>query len=158
VCVLAWVLKSIQIMWDMRPVPMPMLLQLELILLAAMVTIGGGYLGYLIYGTWITAYAVTDRRLLMAVGRQRDKMRNVTLADLAPARIVSRPRIGKMLLFLKVDWTAGSVSSQVWTFIESGKTDTWKRPWTPADAERVRQLIETARAKNAVPKRVIRAS
>ena len=154
----AFVGKTIQLVWGMRPDPMPVLLQSELTLLAVILAIGGGYLGYLIHRTWFTAYAVTDRRLLMAVGRRRDRIRNVALADLAPVRVVFRPRVGKMLLFCKLDWTKGSGSAQVWTFVESGEADTWKRPWTPFEAESAAKLIETARAKSSVPGRVVVAS
>jgi hypothetical protein len=156
VIIVTFVGKLIQLTWGVNPIPG--LLVLELTLLAALLAIAGGYIGRLIYRTWITAYAVTDRRLLMAVGRRRDKLRNVALTDLAPVRIQFVPRAGKMLHFLKLDWTAGTGSAQVWTFIESGEADTWKFPWTPAKPESVLQLIETARAKNAVPGRVVVAS
>ena len=102
---------------------MPVLLRLELLLFGAMLATGGSFLGLLIQRTWITAYAVTNQRLLMAVGRRHDKMRNVALADLAPVRIVFRRRVGKILFFYKINPTSSSGRAEVWTFLETGETD-----------------------------------
>jgi hypothetical protein len=88
-----------------------------------------------------TTYAVTTERLLMAVGPDRGQIREVTLAELGPARISRHRYYGRVLEFKR----RGPHSAlPVWTFLDGRKTDKWFAPWTPDDPEAVRQLIETA--------------
>jgi hypothetical protein len=138
--------RGFQLLLSVRTDPMPVLLELDLMVLAAMFAAGGGFLGFLLRRTWSTAYAVTDQRLLIAVGQRRDRIRNIALADLALVRIVARPRVGKMLFFYKIPPALRSGPAGVFTLLETAESLSWKPPWTPSDAESVGQVIETARA------------
>ena len=89
----------------------------------------------------MTTYAVTNQRLLMAVGPDRAQIRELTLAELGPVRIYYDRRYGRVLSFAK----RGPLNAaSVWTFLDSGRKDRWFDPWMVDDPEAVRQLIEAA--------------
>jgi len=118
--------------------PLPMFAKIELFA-------AGGLLMAPLY--WLgrearrTTYAVTNQRLLMAVGPDRAQIRELTLAELGPAQICYDRRYGRILSFGK----RGSLpAASVWKFLDSGKKDRWFDPWIVDDPEAVRQLIETA--------------
>jgi hypothetical protein len=70
---------------------LPVFLQLELIAWAGMFVVAGVFLGRGIWRLWNAAYAVTNHRLLVAVGADRDNLRTVALEALDPVRIVLLP-------------------------------------------------------------------
>jgi hypothetical protein len=123
----AWVfMKTL----GLQPAPLPLVLKIELVLVAAMFA----WVGYLLVSRllrgWKTAYALTDRRLLMAVGLSREKIRTVPLAELADVKTEYRPKVGKVLVLDRRG---------------SGHPNPEKLVWAVRDVERVRTLIEAAR-------------
>jgi hypothetical protein len=129
----------------------PVFLQLELIALAGMFVAAGVFLGGRIWRLWNTAYAVTNHRLLVAVGAGRENIRTVALEALDPVRIVLLPKSGKWLLFC-LRGTFDMPKEQrppVWKFLVSGQPDNRNSKWLVRDPERVRDLIETARTAKA---------
>jgi hypothetical protein len=113
-------------MQRLQTAPLPAVLELELALVAFMLVAVGWMLGMRIFRAWNTSYAVTDRRLLTALGLNRTQVRTVPLADLDTVKTEYRPKMGKVLLFHR---RGGSK-----TFI-----------WAVSDVEQVRKLIEAAR-------------
>jgi hypothetical protein len=131
--------------------PFPVFLRVELIVLAGMFVVAGLFLGCRIWRFWTTAYAVTDRRLFLAVGARRENMRTVALEALDPVRIVLGSRSAKWLRFC-LRGTSGVPKEQrppVWKFLVSGQPDNRNAGWLVRDPERVRDLIETARTAKA---------
>jgi len=107
--------------------PLPLVLELELVLVGFML-VGVGYmLGTRILRAWKTAYALTDRRLLTVVGWKRNQMRSVPLADLDAVKTEYRPKMGKVLLLRP-----------------RGASKPWV--WAVGDVNGVRHLIESARS------------
>jgi hypothetical protein len=125
----------------LQTAPLPPILELELVLVAAMFAAVGYLLGTRLFRAWNTAYAATDRRLLMAVGPNRTGIRTVLLADLDPVTTEYRPKVGKVLLFRR----RGPEHLPVWSFLETGQPDSWKPAWAVSDIDDVRKLIEAAR-------------
>jgi hypothetical protein len=112
----------------------------------------GVHLGCKIRRMFRTVYALTDRRLLIAVGPRRDKIRVVALSALAPVGFVRTPNSGLMLNFtVRGAVSPGQSQPPVWKFLESGQADTWSPRWLVRDPERVRQLIEDARERVSPP-------
>ena len=127
--------------------PFPVFLQLELIALAGLFIVAGVFLGRRVWRFWNTAYAVTDHRLLVAVGASRENMRAVALEALDPVRIVLGSRSGKRLRVC-LRGTSGMPRDQrppVWRFLVSGQPDNTNTMWLVRDPESVRDLIESAR-------------
>ena len=89
--------------------------------------------------------AITNQRLLMALGPDRGQIREVALTDLASVYVHYRRRYGyNALNFTK---RGQSTRMSVWAFVDSGKPDKWDSPWIPEDPLSVRQMIEDARVK-----------
>jgi hypothetical protein len=90
-------------------------------------------------------YAITNQRLLMALGPNRDQIREVALTDLASVQVHYRRRYG----YNALNFTKRGQSAQmpVWVFADSGRPDRWDSPWIPEDPQFVRRMIEDARAK-----------
>lgn len=87
-----------------------------------------------------TAYAITNQRLLVAVGAEREKIRTVDIRVLSPVRLSPSRQGGKVLFFS----VRGRES--VWTFLTSGKADKWRgQTWRVENPESLRQLIESIR-------------
>jgi hypothetical protein len=129
----------------------PVFLQLELIALAGMFIVAGVFLGRRVWRFWNTAYAVTDHRLLVAVGASRENIRTVTLEALDPVKVVLGSRSGKRLRVC-LRGTSGMPREQrppAWKFLVSGQSDKTNTMWLVRDPERVRDLIETARTAKA---------
>jgi hypothetical protein len=127
-------------------------LQLELIAWAGMFVVTGIFLGRWIWRLWTTAYAVTNHRLLVAVGARHENIRTVALEALDPVRIVLLPRSGKWLFF-SLRGTSGVPEEQrppVWKFLVTGQPDKRNARWLVRDPERERDLIETARTAKAM--------
>lgn len=102
-------------------------------------------------------YALTNRRLLAAVGPRRDNMRAVSLTDLAPVQVetitVGRHSID-VLYFrpLRKSHRFTLTDDPVWKSLNSGKTDKWMHSYWHVDVpESVRRLVESARTACAVP-------
>jgi hypothetical protein len=130
-----------------RTGPLPVYLQLELIVLAAMFVAAGIFLGRRIWRTWNTAYALTNQRLFAAVDAKREKVRTVALEALDPVRIVRLPKNGKGLAFC-LRGTAGMPREHrppVWKLLGSGQPAPGSAIWSVRDPIGVAQLIETAR-------------
>jgi len=111
--------------------PLPAYLQLELIALAGMFVAAGVFLGRRIWRFWNTAYAVTDHRLLVAVGESRENIRTVALEALDPVKVVPGSRSGKRLRVC-LRGTAGMPEEQrppVWKFLVSGQPDNRNAMW-----------------------------
>jgi hypothetical protein len=111
----------------LQTAPLPTALELELVLVAFMFVAAGYMLGTRIFRAWKTAYAVTDRRLLTALGLNCPQLRTVLLADLDAVKTEYRPKMGKVILFRR----RGGLQPFVWAV---------------SDVEQVRKLIETARS------------
>jgi hypothetical protein len=127
--------------------PLPVFLQVELIALAAMFATAGLFLGRRIWRVWKTTYGLSDRRLFMAVGAGREKVRVVALDALDPVRIVMGPKSSRWLLFCLRGTTAMPREQRppVWKFLVNGQPVKGSTMWRVRDLERVSQLIETAR-------------
>jgi len=110
----------------LQTAPLPRVLEFELVLVAIMLVAVAYMLGTRIFRAWKTAYAVTDRRLLTALGPDRSHIRSVLLADLDAVKVEYRPKMGKVLLFRR-----------------RGGLRPWV--WAVGDVDAVRQLIESAR-------------
>jgi hypothetical protein len=116
-------------MLALRKAPLAVLARLEVTGVAAVVAALSISVGIWMWRTWNTAYGLTDRRLLMAVGPKREKMRTLALGELDPVRIVLRTRAGKLLLFAKVllfclSGTTCIPNRQrppIWKFLEAGE-------------------------------------
>jgi hypothetical protein len=94
-----------------------------------------------------TAYALTSRRLLVAVGAQRDKMRAVELEALDPVQVVPSRKGGQALRFRRKGQDAGT---PVWTSLD-GRLDKWApRTWRVAEPEVIHQLVEAARTSSGL--------
>jgi hypothetical protein len=158
VCILAflYVFITVEIVRTSRIVaskvgPFPVFLQLELIALAGLFVVWGLFLGRRIWRIWNTAYAVTDHRLLVAVGSSRENIRAVSVEALDPVRIVLLSKAGKALSFC-LRGTYGMPKEQrppVWRFLVTGQPDNRNARWLVRDPESVRDLIETARTARA---------
>jgi hypothetical protein len=110
----------------LQTAPLPFVLEMELVLVAFMLLAAGYLLGKRIFRGWITAYAVTDHRLLMALGAHRDRIRSMPLDELDAVKTEYRPRMGKVLSFRRRGY------SKPWV-------------WVIGDVEQARNLIETSR-------------
>jgi hypothetical protein len=131
--------------------PFPVFLQLELMALGGLFIVAGVFLGRRIWRFWNTAYAVTDHRLLVAVGAGRENIRTVALDALDPVKIVPGSRSGKRLRVC-LRGTSGMPREQrppVWRFLVSGQPDKTNTMWLVRDPESVRDLIETVRTAKA---------
>jgi hypothetical protein len=97
-----------------------------------------------------TAYALTDRRMLLALGPQRKDIRAVALKALGRVQIVSRYGGGReLLLNLRRPERTFFGPKSVWTFLDTGETDKRATPYLRVDdPASVQQLLENAR--NAV--------
>lgn len=113
-------------MHRLQRAPLPLILEIELVFVAFMFLAAGYMLGTRIFRAWRTAYAVTDRRLLIAMGSNRHKIRSVPLAELNEVKTEYRPKMGKVLTFRR----RGGSKLLVWAV---------------SDVDGVRKLIETAR-------------
>ncbi len=89
-----------QLLMD-RAEPLPPFLAVELIVLLALCGIPGFFLLRQIRRTRSTAYALTDRRLFMAVGLRREKIRAVALSAIAPVGVVRISNRGKCCPFAR---------------------------------------------------------
>jgi hypothetical protein len=118
--------------------PLPVLSRIELFVVGALLI---SPLWFLSRHDRDTTYAVTNRRLLMAVGPDRRQVREVTLEALVPVQVRYRYRYGIVLDFRK---RGPGSRTPVWTFLDSGKPDKWYTPWSVDNPESVRQLIENA--------------
>lgn len=116
-------------MQGLEKAPLPPVLEFQLALVGVMLMAAGYLLGTRIFRAWTTAYAVTDRRLLAAMGRQ---CRTVPLAELDTIKTEYRPKMGKVLFFRR----QGAVRPIVWPV---------------SDVEQVRELIENARSAASSP-------
>jgi hypothetical protein len=131
--------------------PLPTFLAVEPIVLLGLCGIPGFFLLRQILRARSTAYALTDRRLFMAVGLRREKIRAVALAAIAPVGVVRHLKSGKVLSFCASGNESLPNGGQmpVWTFLTSGVTDKWTPVWNVRDPEYVQQLIESARTSAA---------
>ena len=88
-----------------------------------------------------TTYAVTNRRLLIAVGPARKQIRELTFAELGSVRVsYDRYGVGRILEFAK----RGPSGAPVWSFLDGGKPDKRFTPWKVDDPKAVQQLIKNA--------------
>jgi hypothetical protein len=135
-----------QLLMD-RAEPLPPFLEVELTVLLALCGIPGFFLLRQIRRARSTAYALTDRRLFIAVGPRREKIRTVALSAIAPVGVVRHLKSGKVLFFCARGNESLPNGGQmpVWTFLTSGVTDKWTPVWNVRDPEYVQQLIESAR-------------
>jgi hypothetical protein len=115
-------------MTRLRTAPFSAGLKVEVILVAFMFLALGYTLGRRVFRSWKTVYAVTDRRLWMALGPH--EIRSTPLAELDAVQTEYRPRTGKVLSFRLRD-------------------ESKPRVWAIKDAEKVRHLIESARSVTA---------
>jgi hypothetical protein len=94
-----------------------------------------------------TAYALTDQRVLMALGPRREDIRVVALKALGRVQIVNYRGRGKALLFNpRFPQHAFFGPKSIWTFPDTGETDTWATPyWRVHDPKSVQELLENAR-------------
>ena len=119
--------------------PLPVWAQMELIAAGCLPMLPLWWLGR---RARITTYAVTSRRLLMAVGPDRGGVLEVDLAVLGGVGVSRHRRYyGKVLNFSR---RAPSSNTPVWTHLDSGKPDKWYEPWVVDDPESIRKLIESA--------------
>lgn len=114
----------------MQAAPLPVVLKTELVLVGTMFATVGYLLISRLLRAWNTAYGLTDRRLLMAVGPSRHAIRTVSLAELDPVVTEYRPKVGKVLVVSR----RGACHPNPSRFV-----------WAVRDVEGVRKLIETAR-------------
>jgi hypothetical protein len=93
-----------------------------------------------------TAYALTDRRVLMTVGPRRQDIRSLPLTELGRVRIVPNRRL---LLSWRLPGQAPLGPRSIWTNPNNGKIDRWAPPyWRVSDPAAVQEMLESAR--NAV--------
>jgi hypothetical protein len=132
--------------------PLPVLLQLNLAVLAALFAAAGIYIGNKSWRIWNTAYGLSDRRLFMAIGSGREKIRVVALEALDPVKVVLLARRGKWLRFC-LRGTASMPTEHrppVWKFLMTGQPAEGAGRWHVSDPEGVRQMIESARTAGKV--------
>ncbi len=132
--------------------PLPALLQAELAVLAAMFAAAGIYVGNKSWKIWNTEYGLTDRRLFMAIGSGREKIRVVALDALDPVKIVLLARRGKWLRFC-LRGTASMPAEHrppVWKYLMTGQPAEGAGRWHVPDPEGILQMIETARTADKV--------
>jgi hypothetical protein len=114
----------------LQTAPLPPALDIELVLVATLFV----WVGYLLVSrllrSWKTSYALTDRRLLMAVGPSRHRIREFPLTELDAVVTEYRPKVGKVLV---LSWRA------------TGHSNPERLVWAVRDVEGVRKLIEAAR-------------
>lgn len=99
-------------------------------------------------GRWArnTAYALTNRRVLMTVGPRRQDIRSLTLTQLGRVSIVSNRRL---LLTWRLPGEAPFGPRSIWTNPDTGKADRWTQPyWRVPDPAAIQEMLENAR--NAV--------
>jgi len=97
------------------------------------------------------AYALTDRRLLMAEGPRREDVRMVALTALAPVEVIRQPKHDKMVQFSLPGEGLLRYAQPIWTCLDNGRVDTWSDSWWYVDdPDAVRKLIEDARLAAAV--------
>jgi hypothetical protein len=126
-----------------RTEPLPMLLQVELGALAVLILFMMLWPFRQYFKMKEAAYAVTDRRLLVAVGPEREKMREVALNALNPVKVMQTRGLKVVFLTLR----GQGETAPVWTFLGSGAIDKWgSHSWHVDDPESVCQVIETTRA------------
>lgn len=124
----------------MQRQPLPLYLQMELIGVAVVLVLPIVFYWYRLHQTGITTYAVTDRRLLIAVGPEREKMRTLDLMSLSSVRVAPCRQGGKALFFM----VRGK--EFLWTFLTTGEPDRWRgQTWRVKDPDSLHQLIESAR-------------
>jgi hypothetical protein len=94
-----------------------------------------------------TAYALTDRRVLMAVGPRREDVREVALTALGRVQLVNSRGGGKeLLLNLRLPKRTFFGPKSVWTFPDSARADLSASPYLHVhDPAAVRDLLEEAR-------------
>lgn len=120
--------------------PFPFYLQLEIMCIPALQVF---VLWYFLHLDRRVSYAVTNKRLFIAVGTKRENVRTIDLAALGQVRIVST-RSGRKALRFRL--RGNDKDKSAWKFLDSGKDDRWVSAWIVDDAESVLQLIEAARA------------
>lgn len=92
-----------------------------------------------------TVYALTNRRVLMALGPRRENLRAVALKELGRVEVVN---VHELLLTLRAEEKYRGRKA-LWTFLDTGRDDKWASPrWRVRDPESVQELLEKAR--NAV--------
>jgi hypothetical protein len=122
--------------------PFPWYLRMELAVVAAFLCFPFYWFARQLNRVRNTAYALTNRRLLVAVGTQREKMRAVELEALDPVQIIHSRGGGQVLRFSRKGQDA---AAPVWTFLD-GRLDKWAmRTWRVAEPESIHELIEASR-------------
>ena len=125
--------------------PLPLYLEMELVAVAGVLVLPFVFYWYRLRQAGITTYAVTNQRLLIAVGPEREKIRTLNIRALARVRMAPSRQGGRALFFS----VRGKES--VWIFLTSGKADKWRGPiWRVDDPEFLERLIESTRAASAV--------
>jgi hypothetical protein len=125
--------------------PLPLYLQMELIAVAVVLVLPIFFYWYRSRQVAITTYAVTGRRLLIAVGTEREKIRALDLKTLSRVRVGPCRQGGKALFFTI------RAKESVWTFLISGEPDRWRgNTWRVADPDFLQQLIENTRTASTV--------
>jgi hypothetical protein len=117
---------------------------------AELIGVAGYFLLLPVFVLWLklrwarkTAYALTDRRVLMAVGPRREDIREVALTALGRVMIVNGH---ELLLTPRLPLRSFFKPPSVWTFPDTGKPDQWASPyWRVPDSASVQELLENAR-------------
>jgi hypothetical protein len=129
----------------MQTQALPVYLQVELFASAVLFLLPMLFCWYRFVQIRKTAYAITNQRLLVAVGAEREKIRTVDIRVLSPVRLSPSRQGGNVLLFS----VRGRES--VWTLLTSGKADKWRgQTWRVENPESLRQLIESIRTASTV--------
>jgi len=125
-----------------RPEPMPDWLRMELYCVAGFFFVLPALLYWLIPRlARNNAYALTDRRVLMAVGTRPEDIRAVALTALGHVWIAGRHELRLSMRYPE--------QKLVWTCPDTGKADKWAPPyWRVDNPTSVQELLENAR--NAV--------
>ena len=100
-----------------------------------------------------SGYAVTNKRLLVAFGSNRENIRFVWLTELGPVRIYTPGRgmySGIELLYFHRQ--GGEPYAATWKFLVNEKTSRSACSWMVPDPESIQQLIERAHIASAHPR------
>jgi hypothetical protein len=125
--------------------PLPLNLQMEMIAVAVVLVLPIFFYWYRSHQTAMTTYAATDRRLLIAVGPEHEKIRALDLKTLSRVRVGPCRQGGKALFFTIRE------KESVWTFLTSGEPDKWRgHTWRVEDPDSLQRLIESARTARTV--------
>jgi hypothetical protein len=131
---------------------LPLLLQAELIAMGALFALAGIPIVVRIYRAWASAYAITDNRLLMAVGKGPRAIRTIALTTLGEVGILRRKGVAALYFRGRGDTLIPKPQTTgVWRYADTHEIDKRRHVWLVRDPDAVRQIIEAARASACEP-------